>query len=373
MARYVQIANDIRNQIESSVLLPGQAIPTVRELAREYGVTTQTVAKATRHLAEAGLIETRHGSGSRVSIRPGLLHRSQRTSRTLVTLVHAELLASGSETGAIANQWFDTSLNAITRVAGALELKTQVLGFGVHNRLPAEPIVRAIETALGVLVLGDPPDSYNELLRDAEVPVCFFNRPVPDTLVAHAVSVRAGVQRFGELVDYVLSLGHTRLLYAWDTDPQYANAEVGFRRSILNNRIRDWGLDPAHALSNVDISSRNAQAGVSDLIEECLKSGCTAAVCYNDETAIRLYRILHYIGARIPNDISVVGFDGIPSGELLFPPLSTVKVDMVSVAQQALQAIQLINEGLPYQSDILVPGELTIRRSATVPHCTAGA
>ncbi len=372
-ARYVQIANDIRNQIESSVLLPGQAIPTVRELAREYGVTTQTVAKATRHLAEAGLIETRHGAGSRVSIRPGLLHRSQRTSRTLVTLVHAELLTSGSETGAIANQWFDASLNAITRVAGALELKTQVLGFGVHNRVPAEPIVRAIETALGVLVLGDPPDSYTELLRDAEVPVCFFNRPVPDALVTHAVSVRAGVQRFGELVDYVLSLGHTRLLYAWDTDPEYANAEVGFRRSILNNRLRDWGLDPALALANVDISSRNAQAGVSDLIEGCLKSGCTAAVCYNDATAIRLYRILHYIGARIPDDISVVGFDGVPSGELLFPPLSTVKVDMVSVAQQALQSIQLINEGLPYQSDILVPGELTIRRSATVPHNTTGA
>ncbi len=366
-ARYLQIAEDIRNQIESSVLMPGQPLPTVRELAREYGVTTQTVAKATRHLADAGFIETKHGAGSRVTGEGRLVHPFSRRSNTIVALVHAELLMSETSHGALANQWFDASLNAITRVAGSLEMKTQVLGFGVQSREPSRHIVEAIDRAMGVLVLGDPPRTFHAMLKAAKVPVCFFNRPVPNELADHAVSVRAGAQRFGELVDYVLSLGHRTILYVWDTDPDYGNAEVIFRRSILRSRMLEWRCDPERDQIDLDISSHSRSNDIAGAVLDYVRSGCTAAVCYNDESAIRMYRILHYVGVQIPEEMSVVGFDGIPSGELLFPPLSTVSIDMVRVAQEAIRSLQLIAENLPYHPDILIPGELTIRRSATVP------
>lgn len=366
-ARYMQIADDLRQRIESSELLPGQTLPTVRQLADQYAVTTQTVAKATKHLLELGLIETRHGAGSRVvGVKSVDKHSSPRFG-TLVTLVHAELLSAEGVDGSLSNQWFDTSLNAITRVAGAMNLKTQVLGFEVNDSIPASTIADALERAFGVLILGDPPPVYYSLLKETAVPVCFFNRPVPAELTEHAVSVRSGITRYAELVDYVLSLGHQKVLYVWDTDPDYENAEVKHRRSVLHEQMVRWGLDPYTNQADLDISTRPRDYAVAELVRALVQKDFTAAVCYNDASAIRLYRVLHYLGIGIPEEVSVVGFDGIPSGEFISPPLSTVRIDMMSVASQAIRSINLIRDGLSHQKEILIPGELTIRRSATLP------
>lgn len=366
-ARYMQIANDLRHRIEASELLPGQTLPTVRQLAHQYGVTTQTVAKATKHLVERGLIETRHGAGSRVAGPSGAQQKQKQKSATLVTLVHAELLFTEGAGGSLSNQWFDTSLNAITRVAGAMELKTQVLGFKVNDTTPAPAILDAVERALGVLILGDPPPVYYSLLKDTAVPVCFFNRPVPQELVDHAVSVRSGITRYAELVDYVLSLGHRKVLFVWDTDPEYENAEVSHRRSILREQMVRWGLDPDSRQADLDISTRPRDYAIAEVVRTLVEDGYTAAVCYNDASAIRLYRVLHYLGIAIPEEVSVVGFDGIQAGELLSPPLSTVRIDMMNVASQAIRSIKMIREGLLHHKELLLPGELTIRRSATLP------
>jgi DNA-binding GntR family transcriptional regulator len=65
-----QLAADIRQQIESGELQPGDQLPTVAALAGQYHVSTATVAKALRTLREEGLIVTRHGWGTHVAERP---------------------------------------------------------------------------------------------------------------------------------------------------------------------------------------------------------------------------------------------------------------------------------------------------------------
>lgn len=128
-----------------------------------------------------------------------------------------------------------------------------------------------------------------------------------------------------------------------------------------------WGLDPYTNQADLDISTRPRDYAVAELVRALVQKDFTAAVCYNDASAIRLYRVLHYLGIGIPEEVSVVGFDGIPSGEFISPPLSTVRIDMMSVASQAIRSINLIRDGLSHQKEILIPGELTIRRSATLP------
>jgi GntR family transcriptional regulator len=65
-----RLAADIRQQIETGELQPGDQLPTVAALAKRYHVSTATVAKALGKLKDEGLIVSRHGWGTHVADRP---------------------------------------------------------------------------------------------------------------------------------------------------------------------------------------------------------------------------------------------------------------------------------------------------------------
>jgi DNA-binding LacI/PurR family transcriptional regulator len=103
--------------------------------------------------------------------------------------------------------------------------------------------------------------------------------------------------------------------------------------------------------------------------------GVTAVFCANDETAAGLLRALHEAGRRVPDDVSVVGFDGIPLAEHLWPPLTTVVQDFSGIGRALVDLLlQQVRDGESLD-DVhkLVPVELVVRASsgpapAGVPH-----
>jgi len=73
-----QIEEGIRRLVASAALAPGQAVPSVRELARELMINPATVAKAYQRLCDAGVLAVRRGEGTFVAERPRLLPKSER-------------------------------------------------------------------------------------------------------------------------------------------------------------------------------------------------------------------------------------------------------------------------------------------------------
>jgi DNA-binding LacI/PurR family transcriptional regulator len=65
----------------------------------------------------------------------------------------------------------------------------------------------------------------------------------------------------------------------------------------------------------------------------------TAVFCANDHQALGLFRALHERGVKVPDDISVVGFDDIPEAEYLSPPLTTIRQDFDEVGRRCLAAL----------------------------------
>ncbi|MFF7715741.1 UTRA domain-containing protein [Streptomyces sp. NPDC007988] len=74
--RYVQIADEIIQQIRAGVLKPGDMVPSESELVERYGVAGGTIRKAMVEVRASGLVETRHGKGSIVKDRPPVRLRS---------------------------------------------------------------------------------------------------------------------------------------------------------------------------------------------------------------------------------------------------------------------------------------------------------
>lgn len=73
---YLQIADDIEEQIKSDRLAPGEEIPSEAALMERYGVSSGTVRKAVAELRTAGLVVTYQGKGSFVKSRPPVIRKS---------------------------------------------------------------------------------------------------------------------------------------------------------------------------------------------------------------------------------------------------------------------------------------------------------
>lgn len=101
--RYVQIADDLVQQIKAGVLKPGDMMPSESELVERYGVSGGTIRKAMVETRASGLVETRHGKGSMVKARPPVRHRSSdRFRRSHRQGGRAAYLAESEQSGAVA-------------------------------------------------------------------------------------------------------------------------------------------------------------------------------------------------------------------------------------------------------------------------------
>ncbi|MFE3578976.1 MULTISPECIES: GntR family transcriptional regulator [Streptomyces] len=130
--RYVQIADEIVQQIRAGVLGAGDMVPSESELVDRYGVSGGTIRKAMVEVRASGLVETRHGKGSIVKARPPVRHRSSdRFRRTHRQEGRAAYLAESAQSGAEAkvSVLFIGPMEAPEDIAGRLgvEVGTQVL------------------------------------------------------------------------------------------------------------------------------------------------------------------------------------------------------------------------------------------------------
>ncbi|MFE3607838.1 GntR family transcriptional regulator [Streptomyces goshikiensis] len=102
--RYLQIAEDIVQQIRVGALGPGDQVPSEAEMIDRYKVSGGTIRKAMLEIRASGLVDTRHGKGSYVKSRPPVRHRSSdRFRRSLRQGGKAAYLAESEQSGATAS------------------------------------------------------------------------------------------------------------------------------------------------------------------------------------------------------------------------------------------------------------------------------
>jgi DNA-binding LacI/PurR family transcriptional regulator len=94
----------------------------------------------------------------------------------------------------------------------------------------------------------------------------------------------------------------------------------------------------------------------------------TAVICSNDWTAIGALHAVHAAGLRVPDDISVVGFDDIPLAQFTNPSLTTVRMTASDVGATAFNALfRLIGEEAVEGDVYQIPTKLVVRDSTGRP------
>jgi LacI family transcriptional regulator len=168
-------------------------------------------------------------------------------------------------------------------------------------------------------------DAELEELAPSLHPMVLINRSTMDTR-APSLMVDYG-QGIQELAELLVGLGHTRLAFL-----------AGPARSASNG-LRMQGLEKFTA-AHPDIDLRMLDAGSNfeaghQSVDAVLASGATGVMAFNDLVAMGLLSGLHEHGVRVPDDISVTGFDDIPFARYTTPTLSTAAVPINDLGQQA--------------------------------------
>lgn len=328
---------------------------TIKQVAKEAGVSIQTVSRVINQRYDVSA-ETRDKVQKiieRLGYQPNAIARglASRRSRTLGLVT------------------YDLTDAFFAQVVTGAEAEAHRYGYffmlGSSRCNPCEEpnYIRLLTErhVEGILFAreGTPTDlRYIEELHRAGIPVVmtgFYNTRLGLNLV-DVNNLDGGYQATQHLV----RAGHRWI--AFISGPMFIQSgqdrQAGYRRALEEAGI---AFDPALAAEG-DYLHRSGYAAMQHI----LGSGhpFTGLFASNDRMAIGAISALRQAGLRVPDDVSVVGFDDLPEAEFAVPPLTTMRQPMVKVGEEAmrllLNAIQ--NPGQPPRQ-VLLETELIERQS----------
>jgi LacI family transcriptional regulator len=164
--------------------------------------------------------------------------------------------------------------------------------------------------------------------------------------------------------EYLLGLGHRRIGF------------LAGRPDLESARLRERGYREALAVARVDVDEDLIQTGGYDaatateparwLLE--LDPRPTAIFAANDVTALETMAVARSLGLRVPEDLSVIGFDNVPESALGDPPLTTVEQPIRQMGTDAVRLLlELLEDPSLPPARVILPTRLIVRQSCSEP------
>jgi LacI family transcriptional regulator len=328
---------------------------TLAAIAAEAGVSLPTVSKvvngrrdvapATRALVER-LLDERHytRSGSRRKRCSGLI----------------DLVLPGLD-----SPWAVEILRGVEEWGSAHETGVAVSAVRHGNVRPTgwASGLASHDTDGVILVISEFTPGQLVQLRDAGLPLVVVdpaNPPLPDVPSVGATNWAGGLAA----TEHLLSLGHRRIgAIAGPGDYLCSRARAdGYRSALERAGIR---FDPA-LVRNGDFRHEGGFLRGSELLD--LPDPPSAIFAGSDQQAFGLYESARQRGLRVPQDLSVVGFDDLPVARWVSPPLTTVRQPLAEMGRAAAEMLGDLIEGRPLRANrVELSTELIVRESAAPP------
>ncbi|MGW5276081.1 LacI family DNA-binding transcriptional regulator [Streptomyces sp. NPDC004044] len=322
---------------------------TINDVARSAGVSRQTVSRALNDKDEIdGSTKQRVLDAAReLGYRPSRFARGLvRQDTTTIGLVIPDLL----------NPFF-------TEVAAAALEAARARGWHVVVYDTAD---RA-EEELGTLqVIASQVDAVVGYFSCSEDELELFTRGVPVVLIGreHHTARFSSIRIDGEAgvhaaIAHLVAAGHERIGML-DHD---GRTEPSIRREWFTTAAAAYGIEPGMVVG-ADQSADGGGAALNTLLTA--HPDVTAVFTFNDIIAIGVLREARRLGRSVPQDLAVIGFDGLQLGTLVEPPLSSVALDTRKLGALAIdQVARLLTGGTPLGADdLVVRAELRLGGSA---------
>ncbi|MFF1257460.1 MULTISPECIES: LacI family DNA-binding transcriptional regulator [unclassified Streptomyces] len=183
------------------------------------------------------------------------------------------------------------------------------------------------QRAAGLIVCSPRLEADEVIALSGDTPVVLVNR---ETDQADCVLADAS-EGLRQTIEYLAALGHRKIAYVQGSKRSWSNTH---RVALARDLTAQAGIE-------LDLLGRQSEtvAGGTAAAASVLASGATAVLAHNDLVALGILAGARTLGVRVPEDLSVVGFDDIPFAELSHPALTSVAVPMAQAAASAVERI----------------------------------
>ena len=330
--------------------------PSIKDIARLARVSHPTVSRA---LQNSPLVNPRTAerirkiaseSGYRASaVARGLVTRRTRTIGLVVTTVADPFtcaVVSGIEQTAN-----DHGYSVFLADSGADPAREQKVVQAFAERRVDGIIVTS--SRVGAL--------YLPLLSEMMVPIVLVNDQHPGEFV-HSVMI-GNQQGSRAAAAHLISLAHRRIAYLGDQFGYQSDADryAGYREAL---DVADIPVMP-----ELEVRGNGKPEAALHAMDRllALPQPPTAVVCYNDMSALGALRSIRMHGLRVPEDISVTGFDDLFLASYTEPPLTTVRQPMRRMGKLAMESLFKLMSGQVSSVQIKIEPELVVRASTAPP------
>ncbi|WP_137994992.1 LacI family DNA-binding transcriptional regulator [Streptomyces vilmorinianum] len=330
------------------------------DVAQLAGVSSQTVSRVSN--GDAAVVES-----TRRKVLDAMKELGYRPNSAARALKRGEFRAIGVITMGLSSTGNVRTLEAIAGSASRagyavtlipLDAPTQDNVRGAFTRLD-ELAVDAVVLIMEVHLLDTAaltlPPHVKVVVVDSDATGRF---PVVDT------DQRQGART---AVQHLLDLGHGTVWHVAGPEESFA---AGRRADAWEAVLREEGRKVPPVLRGDWTPESGYEAGLRLAAEA---AACTAVFVANDQMALGVLRAFHERGVRVPEDVSVVGFDDIAEASSFIPPLTTIRQDFAQVGELCVDAALRELRGETVTGVRLVPTTLVERASTGAPGRGAGA
>lgn len=211
---------------------------------------------------------------------------------------------------------------------------------------------------LGETETGRHDKAFELLLSKVSLPQVFIGG---NAFRSHLATVTVNSEGLKAAVQYLKGEGHRKIgVITYDIPRRkYFQLQTIDRAQQMREAIETVGMVKEDwVISSKDISNR-----IPDILKN--SDPPTAFLCHNDATAIELIRFMNEIGIKIPEDVSIIGYDDSPKAAESNPPLTTIKYPTLQMGEAAVLIIaESVQKGIP--ANMLsrnLPTTLIVRQS----------
>jgi DNA-binding LacI/PurR family transcriptional regulator len=346
--KYLELADHLRASIRNGDLQVGERLPSYVELYEKHGASTATVQRACDVLEQEQLIERRHGRGIFVA-------SPQRTLSGTIGIIGSE--GFQAEEGPF-------YFRIMSAVHQALDARQQhLLYLGTQHAWDASAIAKVD----GVLICGVEEENPLFQILPSHLPrVSLF------TQIDGVTSIGVDDYRGAQIaVRHLMKFGHRRIACLMEKQAW----EAGRRIAGYSNVLQEAGIEPDPRWKRLvsamnwkptgqpylDWGVEHMQAWLQDNWHE---ANCTAILVQNDAAAIGVLQVLQKAGIKVPEQVSIMSFDGTDYCDLVSPRLSAVAFPLAQIGTKAIEALYRQIAGEPSSAEsILLPLSLRVGES----------
>jgi len=321
---------------------------TVKDVAREADVSVGTVSRVfNNHVNVTEDIRQRVlEAASKIGYfgPRGQDTRSRESSRSLREIGFI-FSSSIDSTAVTSNPFWSHILNGVESEARKSNIKVTYRTLGELVQTPQLLLTTLYEMKLGgILLVGPAEPETVRLIQSMKLPLVLIDNYVPGLSVDAVLGDNYEGARAA--VDYLISEGHRRIAFiggpASTDGPRPLNKIYTLERRAGGYRtaLLDAGLPINYDLYEAtNLSTDGAYTACKRMLIKGDADSFSAIFCANDEIAIGAMKALREMGRRVPEDVSLIGFDDIAMVEHLTPALTTIRINKEALGSTAVKSL----------------------------------